>query len=98
MVEALSRDPSLLPIALEDRLHERARLALVPEVEDRFELLRRAHVPVCVSGAGPSLLAFELDGGSEVSLELLDASTAWRIVRPGVRRRGFEVEAPSGHP
>jgi homoserine kinase len=98
MVEAMCRDPSLLSVALEDRLHERARLALVPEVDDRFRMLRRAHVPVCVSGAGPSLLAFEQDGGPEVSLDLLDVSTAWRIVRPGIRRPGFQVEGSPGHP
>ena len=59
MVEALTRDPSLLWTAIEDRLHQEARLAMVPEVRDVFEALRADHVPVCVSGAGPSLLAFE---------------------------------------
>ena len=91
MVEALTADPSLLAVALRDRLHEEARLAMVPEVAARIELLRSAHVPVCVSGAGPSLLAFELDGRPKITLELLDIPSAWRIVRPGVRAHGFRL-------
>jgi homoserine kinase len=91
MVEALTRDPSLLSTALDDRLHERARLAMVPAVADAFDELRRARVPVCVSGAGPTLLAFEsaiapLPGWAEEW-----AGFGWRILRPGVRREGFEV-------
>ena len=88
--EAISRDPSLLAVALRDRLHEGARLALVPQAADVVEDLRRLHVPVCVSGAGPSLLAFELDGREAITPEVL-ASPGWTILRPGVRARGFEV-------
>lgn len=90
MVEALTRDPGLLPIALRDRLHEEARLSLVPEVAEVADELRRARVPVCVSGAGPSLMAFEQDG-VEVTHELLGVSSVWRILRPGIRATGFEV-------
>ena len=85
MVEALTRDPSLLGAALQDRLHQGARLALVPEVADLFDELRAAHVPVCVSGAGPSLLAFDLGGG------LPAPPPGWRALRPAVRATGFEV-------
>lgn len=85
MVEALTRDPSLLTVALQDRLHEQARLSLVPQVEEVAEGLRRAHVPVCVSGAGPSLLAFEQDG------ELESPGDGWAVLRPGVRTAGFEL-------
>jgi homoserine kinase len=92
VVEAITQDPALLLEALDDRLHQAARLALLPEVADRFELLRRAHVPVCVSGAGPSLLAFEREGGPEVTADLLDVPRSWRILRPAVRARGFDVE------
>ncbi|MGE5227038.1 MAG: homoserine kinase [Planctomycetaceae bacterium] len=86
MVEALTRDPSLLVVALQDRLHQEARLALVPEVADVFDDLRAAHVPVCVSGAGPSLLAFDLGAGTFPS-----TPPGWRELRPGVRAAGFEV-------
>ena len=82
-VEAFTRDPSLLRAALQDRLHQDARLALVPSVLEVFGSLREAGVPVCVSGAGPTLLAFP--GGS------LDAPDGWRAIEPGVRAGGFEL-------
>jgi homoserine kinase len=92
MVEALTRDPSLLPRALEDRLHERVRLAMVPPVADAVEELRRAGIPVCLSGAGPTLLAFERDDQPLPSWVEEWSAEGWRILRPGVRARGFEVE------
>src|SRR5947208_17084846 len=91
-VEALTRDPSLLSRALVDHLHEDVRLATMPEVADVVVALRRDHVPVCVSGAGPSLVAFERPDRPPITLEALGVSAAWRILRPGVRSRGFEVE------
>src|SRR5439155_22114665 len=91
-VEALTRDPSLLSRALVDHLHEHVRLATMPEVADVVAALRRDHVPVCVSGAGPSLVAFERSDRPPITLEALGGSAAWRILRPGARSRGFEVE------
>jgi homoserine kinase len=92
MVEALTRDPSLLPRALEDRIHEHVRLAMVPPVADAAEELRRAGVPVCLSGAGPTLLAFERDDQPLPSWVEEWSDEGWRILRPGVRARGFEIE------
>lgn len=51
----------LLSEALEDRLHQQVRLPLVPSSRALFEDLRESGVPVCLAGAGPSLLAFESD-------------------------------------
>ena len=82
-VEALTRDPSLLGEALQDRLHQDARLALVPAVLEVFRSLRGAGVPVCVSGAGPTLLAFPRDP--------LAVPDGWRVIEPGIRSRGFEL-------
>ncbi|HEY6567040.1 MAG TPA: homoserine kinase [Actinomycetota bacterium] len=86
MVEALTRDPSLLVQAMRDQLHQAARLALVPPVAEVFRSLRDRNMPVCVSGAGPSLLAFELEGR-----DVLDPGEGWTVLRPGVRATGFEV-------
>lgn len=61
-VVAFTRDPSLLSEALDDRLHQDVRLAMVPEVRAVFQGLRSAGIPVCVSGAGPTLVAFPLSG------------------------------------
>jgi homoserine kinase len=91
MVEALRTDPELLRVALQDRLHERVRMDLVPGLSEVADEARRHNIPLCVSGAGPTLLAFPLPGGSEPSHELLDLPSGWRIWPLEVRRRGFEV-------
>jgi homoserine kinase len=86
-VVAFTRDPGLLDMALHDRLHEDARLASIPEARDLLhELRQRRHVPSCVSGAGPSLLAFEREGRT-----VGDLPDGWRAIRPGVRAKGLEV-------
>ena len=89
-VEAITRDPSLLRVALQDRLHQDARLELVPDAAETFDRLRRLRLPVCVSGAGPSLLAFEREG-EELTQDDLGVGAAWRILRPSSRAEGFEV-------
>jgi hypothetical protein len=47
---------------------------------------------VCVSGAGPSLVVFERPDRPPLTLEAVGAGAPWRILRPGIRGRGFEVE------
>lgn len=86
MVEAVTRDPSLLRTAIRDRLHQETRLAMVPSVAAIFRAMREANVPVCVSGSGPSLLAFESDRHP-----LPDPGEGCTVLRPGVRPTGFEV-------
>jgi len=83
---ALTHRPDLLRAAIEDRLHQPARLALVPEVREVFERVREAGVPVCVSGAGPSLLAFEGEGPA-----VPDLGPGWRILRVAPRVIGAEI-------
>jgi homoserine kinase len=92
-VVAITDEPSLLPMALVDRLHEDVRLSELPEVAEVVEELRRSHVAVCVAGSGPSLLAFERDDRPPLSLESAGAPPSWQILRPGIRTRGFEVDA-----
>ncbi len=85
-VAALLGDPELLFPAMRDRLHEDVRLAFAPEVRDVFERLRSGNVPVCVSGAGPTLLAFERRG-----FPVPDPGEGWRVLRPAVRASGVEI-------
>jgi homoserine kinase len=87
MVEALTRDPSLLLVALQDRLHQLSRLDLVPRAHEVFDAVRAANIPVCVSGAGPSLLAFETDDRAVPELD-----DSWRVLRIPIRSRGYEVD------
>ncbi len=86
-VVALTERPDLLGEALEDRLHQQARLSLVPEARELFERIRSAGVPVCVSGAGPSLLAFESD-----SHPVPAPGPGWRALRLAPRASGAGVE------
>jgi homoserine kinase len=71
---------------MRDRLHQDARLALVPGVRAVFERLREANVPVCVSGSGPTLLAFERDGRP-----MPEPGEGWRALHVPVRGNGVEV-------
>ena len=91
MVVALTEDPSLLGTAMQDRLHQDARLALAPAIAEVYHLLRSAHIPVCVSGSGPSLLAFERLDGPDVA-SALGPSSGWAIEPLPVRARGVELE------
>jgi homoserine kinase len=79
-------DVDLLLVALRDRIHEEVRLSLVPEVGAMMERLRAAEVPACVSGAGPSLLAF--DRGTN---RVPDPGQGWRMLRIQVRAAGVEI-------
>jgi homoserine kinase len=85
-VVALTSEPALLTQTLGDRLHQHARLSLVPSVSALFEQLRAAGVPVCVSGAGPTLLVFELDGA-----RLPDPGEGWQVLRLDVAGTGVEI-------
>jgi homoserine kinase len=85
-VMALTGEPDLLLVALHDRLHEDARGALVPESAALLDDLRRRQIPACLSGAGPTLLAFEPEGRS-----VGDLPDGWQTIRPGVRAHGVEV-------
>lgn len=86
MVAALLREPELLYPAMRDRLHQDVRLALVPDVRSVFERIAAAGVPICVSGAGPSLLAFERG-----EYPVADPGDGWRVLRLPVRATGVEV-------
>jgi homoserine kinase len=91
LVLALTARPNLLRAALQDRLHQRARLELAPAARTLFDRLDAAGVPVCVAGSGPTLLAFETD-----DLEVPDPGPSWRALRLDVDREGATVLAGEG--
>ena len=83
---ALLHEPGLLPAAMRDRLHEDVRLGLVPEVREVYDRVREAGLAVCVSGSGPTLLAFE-----QHDAVTPEAGDGWRIVRVPVRPSGVDI-------
>ncbi|HTJ37340.1 MAG TPA: homoserine kinase [Dactylosporangium sp.] len=62
LVHALAGDPSRLFAATEDRLHQGYRAEGMPLTAGLVEQLRADGVAAVVSGAGPSVLAFGIDG------------------------------------
>jgi homoserine kinase len=84
---ALVGFPELLFSALRDRLHEDARAMLMPETATLLASLRDREIAACLSGAGPSIIAFP---GRDQRLP--DLSEGWRSISPGVNRRGMNLE------
>jgi homoserine kinase len=85
-VLALTGRPDLLGVALEDRLHQDRRLPLVPSSRAVFEELRDRGIPVCVAGAGPSLLAFDTGVG------LPELGPGWRLERTAIAASGARLD------
>jgi homoserine kinase len=86
LVHALTREPSLLLEATDDRLHQRQRAAAMPGSLALMDRLRAAGFPAVVSGAGPSLLVLtRRDGGP-------DAAALAALVPDGWRRLDLEVD------
>jgi homoserine kinase len=85
-VVAFTQDPTMLLVALRDRLHQDARAALMPRSAALLHELRSGQVPACLSGAGPSVLAFEREQHPTPA-----PPDGWRAIRPGIRSTGIEV-------
>ncbi len=62
LVHALSSDPALLLEATDDRLHQRQRRSVYPMSMALVEQLRSSRIPAAISGAGPAVIAFAIDG------------------------------------
>ncbi|HEY8473980.1 MAG TPA: homoserine kinase [Natronosporangium sp.] len=89
LVHAITRDPSHLLDATEDRLHQHYRGANSPATAALVARLRAAGVAAVVSGAGPSVLAlspvppdFELEPGWLRHVLAVDRDGA--VVKPGM--------------
>jgi homoserine kinase len=84
----ITRDPDLLFTfrALEDRLHQDVRLDLAPKSRKAFDMIWSSNIPVCVSGAGPSLLAFE-----RPPYELPDLGPGWRVLHLEADLQGARI-------
>ncbi|PSH05307.1 MAG: homoserine kinase [Acidobacteria bacterium] len=73
LLEALrSANFALLREALDDRLHQPYRVSIVPGLKEALELRHPSLLGVCLSGAGPSVVAFAQQNLDEISALLSD--------------------------
>jgi homoserine kinase len=66
LVHALSIDPDLLLEATEDRLHQQQRRSVYPASMDLVERLRALRIAAAISGAGPAVIAFAVEGDGDM--------------------------------
>lgn len=66
----------LTAAAMVDRLHEPARLPLMPRSQALIEALRAVGIPTALSGAGPTVLAIVPSGDTDVLAQVHDLATA----------------------
>jgi len=90
LVHALTRDPSLLFDATEDRLHQRQREAGMPASIALIDRLRADGLAAVVSGAGPSVLVLG-NAVSEVAIRALTPAD-WAVLPSEVDVHGARVE------
>ena len=62
LIHAITADPALLLPATEDRLHQEYRAEAMPLSLELVHALRKRGVPAVISGAGPTVLAFDTGG------------------------------------
>ena len=100
LLEALrTADFALLREALEDRLHQPYRAAIVPGLKEALELRHPSLLGVCLSGAGPSVVALAQQNLDEVSALLEDIyirkSIAYRIQTLQVHPTNGAAKSPT---
>jgi len=89
LVAALTQRPELLMAATEDRLHQDYREQAMPDSLAKVRWLRDSGIAACISGAGPTVLAFGT-GDAAVGFDLHDG---WRSLDVGIDEHGAQVAA-----
>ena len=87
-------DEKLLRNAMQDRLHQQYRKALIPDYEKIEALVRTTGAAFCLSGAGPTLLCITQDEKLEEKLakKLSTITTAnWEILPLHVEFQGAHI-------
>ncbi|HEY2574732.1 MAG TPA: homoserine kinase [Streptosporangiaceae bacterium] len=97
LVAALTRHPDLLFDATYDLLHEPYRAPLMPASADLIGRLRRAGIPAVLSGAGPTVLAFVVNGRTPGSPEVdsiaIQTGNEWHVSPLDVDRQGATIQS-----
>jgi homoserine kinase len=95
LVAALATgDPSVFPMALDDRLHQPFRSQLVPGLTEILRLRKPGLLGCALSGAGPSVMVF-FERGADSVCELVRNVFAMNgctteVISSGVSRKGYE--------
>ena len=92
-VHALTRDPSLLLAATEDRLHQDYRAAAMPDSAALIRRLRAEGFAAFVSGAGPTVLVLTV--GPDWARKAADyAPEGWDVTVLTIASRGTVADSP----
>ncbi|MDT8307638.1 MAG: homoserine kinase [Anaerolineae bacterium] len=89
LLQALaSGDVPALSRAMADRLHQPYRTPLIPGLDAALAAASAAGAAACLSGAGPSLIAFATSGHEELAAEMMAA-----FAHDGVASRNWTVRS-----
>jgi homoserine kinase len=102
VVDALrSGNLDLLADAMQDRLHQPYRLPLIPGAEAALKAAYDLDIPAALSGAGPSLIAFVLDGQMEEAVRAMgkgfeEVGVGMKVLNLTTSQVGAEVNLQVG--
>jgi homoserine kinase len=91
LVAALTRDPRLLLVGTEDRLHQAYRAAAMPQTMALVNALREQGVAAVVSGAGPAVLVLETGDSPDLGVLVPDG---WETLSLSVEHVGAALIQP----
>jgi homoserine kinase len=77
-------DPDLIYLAMQDKLHQQYRQTLIPGLTEILESITPSTQPgllgVCLSGAGPTILALATTNFKEIAERIIDRFKQQKIV------------------
>lgn len=85
-------DPDLIYLAMQDKLHQQYRQTLIPGLSEITESMspstQEGLLGVCLSGAGPTILALATSNFDEIAKNIISRFTRqgidceWRLLEP----------------
>lgn len=85
-------DPNLIYLAMQDKIHQPYRQTLIPGLSEIVESMTPGTQPgllgICLSGAGPSILALATSNFQEIAEKIMDIfkqrniECNWQVLEP----------------
>jgi|SRR4051794_32350692 homoserine kinase len=85
-------DPELINLAMQDKLHQQYRQTLIPGLEDIVQSMspssQEGLLGVCLSGAGPTILALATSNFEEIAEKIVarfrkeNIDCKWKLLEP----------------